>query len=494
MAPRRHSALPVIQVSSVHSVPVLPSCKTIVAVWRGISFCLVMGTLCDGMAQSAWAQTGKVSEAELPTVIVTGEKQTAVGPVKGFVATQTGTSTKTSTPIIETPQSLSVVTRDEMDARSVQSVVDAASYTAGVGTPYPDPHGDWLYVRGYFSTQYLDGMRVPYAGGGAPVLCVPRPWGLERLEVLRGPSSVLYGQNAPGGLANAISKRPTTAPQNEVQLQLGSFSRVQGAFDFSGPLSEDGKFLYRLNGLVRDADAEVDHVRNDRRFIAPSFTWKPSSDTSLTLLTHYLNENLTPRNWLPATGSLLFNPNGKIPHNQYLGEPGFDKYDRNQSAVGYAFEHRFNDALTVRQNFRYAEVDVFSRSMSAGFNDVQPNLRTVSRIVSQAWRDSESTSLDTNLQANFVTGAFKHTVLTGIDYTKYTEDTRSQNALGTPIDVFSPVYGAPFSGAWVNAAPTLQKQERPGFYLQDQIALDRWRFTLGGRYERVNTSTRNPQT
>jgi iron complex outermembrane receptor protein len=441
-------------------------------------------------AQAPSAQDAAI----LPEVRVTGAGESATGPVFGYRATRSATATKTDTPIIETPQSLSVVTRDEMDARGAQSVVEAAAYTTGVGNPYPDPHGDWLYIRGFFSTQYLDGMRIPYAGGGGAGTLRTEPWGLERIEVLRGPASVLYGQNAPGGLANSVSKRPTATPQHEVQLQAGSFSRVQGAFDFSGPISEDGKFLYRLNGLVRDADAAVDYVRNDRRFIAPSLTWQPSADTSLTLLTHFLDEDLTPRNFLPATGTLLPNPNGKIPHNRYVGEPGFDKYARSQHAIGYAFEHRFNDMFTLRQNFRYAEVDVFSRSMSGGFSNVQPNLRTLNRTASQAWRDSESTSLDTHLQANFITGALKHAVLTGIDYTKYDESTRTQSAAGTPIDVFNPVYGAPFSGIWANGTPTLQEQERPGLYMQDQISFDRWRFTIGGRYERVDTSTRNQQT
>lgn len=465
---------------------------------RSILLYMMAAGICGGVIQSAFAQqtsgvTGADTQLPAVQVIGTTEKETATGPVKGYVAKRTATGTKTDTPLIETPQSLSIITRDEMDIRGAQTVTEAAAYSPGVAAPYPDPHGDWFYIRGYFSTQYLDGMRIPYAGGGGAGTLRTEAWGLERLEILRGPASVLYGQNGPGGLANSVSKRPTETPIREVQLQTGSYGRVQGAFDIGGALTDDGKFLYRLNGLVRDAKGEVDYTQNDRTFIAPSFTWKPSSATSFTLLTHFLEEDLSPRNFLPASGTLNYNPNGKIPHNRYLGLPGFDIYERKQHSIGYAFEHAFNDSLILRQNFRYADVDVYSRALSGGFAAIQPDLVSYNRTGSQAWRNSESVSIDTHLQTKFDTGPIKHVLLTGFDYTKYNESTRTQTAPGTPINVFNPVYG-PYNPVWTLNGLTVQKQERPGIYLQDQISIDRWRFTLGGRYEEVNSRNNNLRT
>ena len=431
--------------------------------------------------------------ATLPEINVTATtEQTATGVVNGFVAKKTLTGSKTETPLLETPQSVSVVTRDEMNTRGAQNLVDALAYTPGVGAPYPDPNGDWQYIRGFFASQYLDGLRIVYSGGGGAVTMRTETWGLERVEVLRGPVSVLYGTNAPGGIANSVSKRPTTEPIRELQVQVGSFDRKQAAFDIGGAIDEDGKLSYRLNGLIREAGTSVDGIKNNRRYFAPAITWRPSSDTSFTLLAHYLSEDLSPRNFIPSKGTLFLNPLGQIPRNRNLGEPDYNVYTREQHAIGYAFEHRFNDALTLRQNFRFTDVNAYSRAISpTGFANLQADNRTVLRSASQAWRQSQTTNVDTHLEAKFDTGPVKHTSLVGFDYSQYEEDTRSASATAASIDIFNPVYGTRPTSAWTFATPTLQKQERPGVYLQDQAALGNWRFTLAGRYEQARTSTRN---
>jgi len=456
-----------------------------------ISAAVATALFCNANAASAQEAT-----ASLPEINVTASTdQSATGPVSGFVAKKTLTGSKTETPLLETPQSVSVVTRDEMNTRGAQNLVEALAYTPGVGAPYPDPNGDWQYIRGFFSSQYLDGLRVVYSGGGGAVTMRTETWGLERVEVLRGPASVLYGQNAPGGIVNSVSKRPTAEPIREIQLQTGSFDRKQATFDIGGALDDDGKLSFRLNGLFRDAGSSVDGVKNNRRYLAPAITWRPSADTSFTLLAHYLNEDLSPRNFMPAVGTLLANPLGQIARNRNLGEPDYNVYTREQHAVGYAFEHRFNDNLTLRQNFRFTDVNAYSRAISpTNFANLQADNRTVLRSATQAWRQSQTTNVDTHLEAKFDTGPFKHTSLLGFDYSQYEESTRSASATASSIDIFNPVYGSRPTSAWTFAAPTLQKQERPGVYLQDQAALGNWRFTLAGRYEQVRTSTSNQQT
>ncbi|MCW5296593.1 TonB-dependent siderophore receptor [Herbaspirillum lusitanum] len=448
------------------------------------------------IANAALAQEPAGNASTLPEVNVTAATdQTATGPVNGFVAKKTLTGSKTETPLLETPQSVSVVTRDEMNTRGAQNLIDALAYTPGVGAPYPDPNGDWQYIRGFFASQYLDGLRVVYSGGGGAVTMRTETWGLERVEVLRGPASVLYGTNAPGGIANSVSKRPTAEPIRELQVQYGSFDRKQAAFDIGGAIDEDGKLSYRLNGLIRDAGTSVDGVKNNRRYFAPAITWRPSGDTSFTLLAHYLSEDLSPRNFIPSKGTLFVNPLGQIARDRNLGEPDYNIYTREQHAVGYAFEHRFNEALTLRQNFRFTDVNAYSRAISpTSFANLQADNRTVLRSASQAWRQSQTTNVDTHLEAKFDTGPVKHTSLVGFDYSQYEEDTRSASATARPIDIFNPVYGTLPTSAYTFAAPTLQKQERPGVYLQDQAALGNWRFTLAGRYEQARTSTRNQST
>ncbi|MBB3228083.1 iron complex outermembrane receptor protein [Luteibacter sp. Sphag1AF] len=413
----------------------------------------------------------------------------------GFVARQTGVGSKTDTPLIETPQSVSIVTREELDVRNVQTLVQAAAYSPGVQSPYPDPNGSWLYFRGFFSSQYLDGLRIPYSSGGGAATMQTEIWGIERVEMLRGPASVMYGQNAPGGISNVVSKRPTLDRVHNVQLQAGSYGKVQGAFDVGGRIDDAGVYRYRIDGLVRDAGTRFDHGRNDRRFIAPSISWNPSDQTSLTLLTQYLKEDLTPRNWLPGEGTLLPNPNGKVSVHRYTGDPAFNQYTREQTAVGYALDHRFTDWLSLKQNFRYTDVHVHTRSVAPGFNGFSgTSKRLMSRTASEAWREGEATALDTHLEADFATGPLDHLLIGGVDYSYYSESAASRSGTATPIDVFTPVYGAALPSTWTIGTPTRQTQRRTGSYLQDQISYDRWRLTLAGRYEDVSTQTINRAT
>lgn len=294
----------------------------------------------------------------LPAITVTAAAESAFGPVDGYVANRGATATKTDTPIIQTPQSISVVTRDRMEAQNAQSVSDALRYTAGVVAESngPDPREDRVILRGIetFSSgpQYRDGLRdFAFNGQGGIVM---EPYGLERIEVLRGPASVLYGQGTPGGLINLITKLPTQIPLYEIQLQYGSFDRKQAAFDLSGPIDDEGRFLYRLTGLARDADSQIDFVTDDRVYFAPALTWQPSNATSLRLLASYQkNERGQGYQALPRVGTLVPGRNGFIATDRFVGEPGFDRFDQERTSLGYEFEHHLNSAWSLRQNFRW---------------------------------------------------------------------------------------------------------------------------------------------
>lgn len=416
----------------------------------------------------------------------------ADGPVVGYLANQSATGTKTDTPILTTPQSISVVTKDQIADQGAQTLVEALRYTPGVTL---DTYGattffDWFKLRGFDAPRYLDGLRLPLDPGTQFAYPRIETYGLERLEVLRGPSSGLYGQTDPGGLINMVSKRPTATPQNEIVGTFGSFDRFQGAFDTSGPIDKNGEFLYRLVGLARSTDGQQDFVHENKVFIAPSLTWRPTTDTSFTLLSQY--QNIDSKGWqqyVPGGASLLSNPFGRIPYSRYIGEPSIDGYKLEQFSVGYAFEHRFDNNLQFRSNFRYFDVSQnLTGVRSEGF---LPDFRTALRSINYVNSAAQNVALDNQVQADFATGPLIHKVLVGVDYQHQSSKSDYKFSMISPIDVFAPVYGTPVPAA--NTLPSLINTEstlkQAGLYAQDQVKLDRWTLTLTGRQDWAQADT-----
>ncbi|MGH6860330.1 MAG: TonB-dependent siderophore receptor, partial [Phyllobacterium sp.] len=226
----------------------------------------------------------------LDPITIQSRVETAWGPVDGYVAGRGATATKTDTPLIETPQSISVITSDQMNAQATDSLNSVLRYTPGAsGNLYgTDNRGLGIVLRGMSNANgvfYRDGL--PLKESEFILFTGLDPYGAERYEILRGPASVLYGQAAPGGLINYVSKRPTDETIRDVSFTAGTYDRYEGRFDFSGPVSPDTDLTYRLVGLVRKSDTQIDFVKDDRIFIAPSLTWKPDDDTRLTVLANY---------------------------------------------------------------------------------------------------------------------------------------------------------------------------------------------------------------
>jgi len=447
------------------------------------------------LATGASAQPSEPA-IRLDTIEVQGTREQALGPVNGYVATRSATGSKTDTPLIEVPQTVNVVTADQIKAQGAQSVSEALRYTAGVrGETYgaASQFDSYTQIRGFKGDLFLDGLRLPDGAATADwTTSVVEPYGLERVEVLKGPSSVLYGQSGPGGLVNMISKRPTATPLREVQLQTGSFGRLQGAFDLSGPVDPQGTFLYRLTGLARNSGTQTDFVDDDRLFIAPAFTWRPSADTTLTVMGQYLRERngKTSFNYLPTSGTLRPNPvNGRLPWNRYAGEPGFDRFDRDQGSIGYAFEHRFNDSLTFSQNLRYTQNDVYLRALNRNGELLADN-RTLNRAAFRIDAAARAFTLDNRLEAKFGTGPASHTALIGLDYRNEISQYDVGRGPAPSIQIFNPVYGAPVADPGINFQRKDAELRQLGFYAQDQIKLDRWIATFSGRYDIAETRTR----
>lgn len=420
--------------------------------------------------------------------------ENARGPVVGYVAGRSVTATKTDTPILEIPQAVNVVTSDQIRDQGAQSVSQALRYTPGVlAEPYgaSAPFDIYTQIRGFRSEQYLDGLRLGDSDSGGTSSAVIDPYALERVEVLKGPSSGLYGQSPPGGLINMVSKRPTANQINEVELETGSFDHYRAGVDVGGGASADGSILYRLTAASSTSGSQVDHTDEKRILVAPTVTLGARSDTTMTLLSRYQKDWGTwPYfNYFPASGTLLDNPYGDIPTDRYLGEPDYDEMNRMQYSLGYDLSHRFSDNLVMRQNLRYGRQDFSTLGAVTGRFDLAADDRTLDRMSIDLQTRSTNWSIDTNLEGNLITGPLAHKVITGLDYQHLVNHYRFLAGAAPSIDIFDPVYGLPVGTPNSPIQDSRTTQQQVGLYAQDQIKWGGWITTLGLRHDWSDSTT-----
>ncbi|KQV19605.1 TonB-dependent receptor [Pseudomonas sp. Root329] len=432
----------------------------------------------------------------LPETAVIGVENTesAWGPVEGYLATRTAAGTKTDTALVEAPRSISIATREQMDDRNVHSLDDAVRYMPGItASSYgSDTRADWLRVRGFEPTQFLDGLPLPKGVYANPK---QETWNLDRLALLRGPASSVYGQTPPGGLLDMVSRRPSAESSSEIQVQYGSDNHRQINFASTGKIDDEGQFLYGLSGVLRDSGTQVDHVDNKRYNIAPSLTWNIDEDTKFTLLTQFTHDDTgITSQFLPVQGTRIHSPLGKISHHKNLGDPDWEFYDRTYYALGYAFEHRLNDVWQFKQNLRYTKSDLSFQALTPGaypFTQVDAD-GNVGRSSTSVDEDISQFAVDNNFQGDFATGDIRHTLLIGLDHQRTNTNYTSIFGDGLTTNVNNPIYGQPIVRPPRSTAfyDYNQKTYQTGLYVQDQMALDQWRLTLGGREDWVHTGTK----
>ena len=424
--------------------------------------------------------------------------ETGTGPVRGYLANQSGTGTKTDTPLRETPQSITVVTADRVTDQGALTVQESLRYVPGVfADAYgPDSRGDYPRIRGQDPNIYLDGTRMVNTFTFNEWR--PEPYTLERIEVLRGPASVLYGDTSTAGLLNLISKRPQAEAFNEIGVQYGSFNRKQVQLDSTGKLTKDGEWLYRFIGVFRDSGSQTDYVPDNRIVLAPSLTWRPTNNTNWTVLGTYQKDTTgSSTAFLPHEGTLYPGPNGLIPVRRFAGEPGFDKYQTETSAVSSLFEHSFGNGLKIRQNMRYAHVEGIYRSMYPDLHFVDPSnpdfpfldssRRTVARSIWSRETVKDSLTSDSNAELKLLTGPVAHKLLFGADYRVLKERAQSGFATDpTPFDLYAPVYTGVTPPA-LSPEPDL-RQSQLGLYVQDQMRLGPWLAIVGLRQDYVTSN------
>ncbi|WP_313290300.1 TonB-dependent siderophore receptor [Stutzerimonas nitrititolerans] len=433
----------------------------------------------------------QASTVELKPMVVEGfALGNALGEMEGYNATHSSVATKTSMPLVETSQTVSVVTRQQIEDQGSRSIAQAVRYTPGLmSSPYgATTRYDYVAMRGIndgsVDNLYLDGQKLLGDSGTYSSLQVD-PYFVERIDILKGPSSVLYGRSLPGGLVAMTTKKPQYETRRQLQLSYGSNDYKQVAFDLTGPL-EDERIAYRLVGVVKDADNQVDGIEEKRYAVMPSLSIDFTEDTRLTLLAMLQHDPESGyHGGLPADGTVTSHGGRRISRSFFEGDEDYEKFERDQQMIGYQFEHRFNDVVSARQNFQYLDSTVESGQVyQYGYATADELVRyyTGGDEALHAW------SIDNQLQFLFDTGALSHTLVTGLDYQRRKAKVDYDAASGlSPIN--------PYTGAVGTGSPVFYHQydetrelEQTGLYVQDLISLGNWRFSLGVRQDWVDVS------
>ncbi len=468
--------------------------------FRLTAIALAMASLSSaGLSAAERDTTNATQPVELGATTVTGQAQEKpTGYVPGYVAKRNMSATKTDTPITETPQSLSVVTSDEIRDRQSETLAQALSYTPGftASSTAFNRTADRFRIRGFevesgTGGSLRDGLRLQnnsYDG-------IQEPYGLERVEVVRGAASVLYGQLSPGGMVNGVSKRPTETPFHELNLQVGSHDRKQLAADFSGPLAGSDTLSYRLTLLSRNSDTQQDHINDDKFYIAPALTWRPNEDTSLTLLSFYQKTDTRfpaslPYQLVKGVGDSAF----KIGRHDFIGEPDYDDMNGEMSTLGYEFQHHFNENFTLNHKLRYYESDVKFNYVQLPFSGAARRAAiaqaSATGILARQYSDrrerARTWASDTNIESKWQLGSTEHTVLVGFDGYDTSYDSHNFRGNAPSLDLTRYNYGQPVV---VNKDRSLDRGSQldtlqKGVYFQDQIKFDdKWILLLGGRHD-----------
>lgn len=407
---------------------------------------------------------------------------------QSYIAAEASTATQTDTPLIETPRSISVVTTKQIETLKARGINEALRYTASVvAEPRGvDPNRSEIFIRGFRNedTIYRDGLKGHGRGALSFAATTIDTYGAERVEVLRGPASVLYGQGLPSGLVNMVTKKPTDYAFGEIESNVGSYQQYVGRFDLGGPIDQDRKLLFRLTGLGRGGDTQFDFLDTGRVYIAPALTWRPSSATNITFLGQYQWDDSYATNFVPSSGTVLPNPNGRIPRSRFMGEPAFEQNETKYAALGYLLDHKVGESFLFNHKLRFENFNMDGKSLfNSGF---QNNNRIMNRTALPTKEDGYFFSTNMNGQFKFKLGRTENTTLMGIDFKTAMISRNLLNQVGPSLDAFSPIYGQPV----LSTAPVtfrLNTQERlsqVGVYFQHQTKLfDHLVATFGGRQD-----------
>ncbi|KTC28180.1 TonB-dependent siderophore receptor [Pseudomonas fluorescens] len=455
-----------------------------------ISICVLQAFSPFAWAEQAPAENASI-ELQATNVTATADLESAQGPVQGYHATRSASATRTDTAIHETPQSISVVSKDVVEDLGATRLQDALDYAGGVGRAnnFGGQGLTTFTVRGFTTGEfYRNGFPI---NRGYPNM--PDANTIERLEVLRGPATMLYGRGDPGGTFNVVSKQPLAERTVTLGSQLNDQGMKRGTLDASGPLDEEGRLAYRLNVVGEGGDTFRDHVETERYGVTPVITWQATDDTKVTFEGDFMRNNH------PLDRGLTRFPNqrGTPSRDTFWGDKDAGKLHNDNNMAQLRFEHVLNDNWTLGGGFQWLDGSLKGNAIEAnGPGSLGADGRTLQRNFN--YRKLEWTDKDyqLNLTGHFSTGGFDHTLLTGIEYEDYDYKSiiqRSSAAAGTyPIDIFDPVYGQ--TRPALTRTPTHDKENLKTYaaFVQDQVALtERLKVLAGARFERFEHDYQN---
>lgn len=415
----------------------------------------------------------------LDTITVRGSGQTATGPVDGYRAERTATGTKTDTALRDIPQSIQVVSRDAIEDRQAQDLSDTLENVSGVQrNSTAGNRSETFIIRGFSTPGYaIDGVMTNPTGDRPEVFMDMA--GIERVEVLKGPASALYGRGEPGGLINIVTRQPTDTFEADASTQIGSFGLRRAEATVSGPLNEDGTLTGRLSGAAQTEEGFRGWLADsERQFIGGVLRWEPTDDTRVTLAVDHTHQNLPWDRGLPVTADNEVS----LPYDTFLGEE-WSKIDAKKTRVSLNAEHDVNEQLTVRGSISYDSAYV--HDLGIDLQELRADGRTMRRRYSDRIEDSDNIHTQFEAQLEFDTGTIAHTMLGGVQYSFAKMDFLSSRANIADIDIYNPVYGAAMP------IPALNNHYRndihvASLFLQDQMEFsEQWKALVGLRYDRV---------
>ena len=437
------------------------------------------------------AQTAPVPPAADPTAVLDTSAGASSGDeASGSVAeaqtlqtvTVVGTVDELQSLDFYAPNSSAVIRKSDMDAMGARKIDQALQYQAGVlAEPFGgDNKVEWFKIRGFDASVSLDG--TPTSPNGYFVW-KPEAFGVESAEVLKGPNALVFGASETGGVVNLVTKRPQKQRALELNTNVGNQGRVGMGLDYNNVANADGSVYYRLVAQARKEDGTQRDTTMKSYYIAPSVTMDFNPRTSLTLLASVQREEGRPTNgFLPAYGTIIDTPYGRIDRRLNAGEPGVDELKRTQASAGWLLSHKFNQDWKFTQNYKYTNLDLNQTNTFAYGSDGD---RELLRGYSYTDGKSKSHYLDNRISGRWrLSDKVQLLPILGVDYLKSDTDGLNNGfGMAPNLDMFNPQYGKPFD---VTGTPYGLHSKQWGAYASTQLRLgDHWNFNAGIRHDRA---------
>lgn len=433
-----------------------------------------------------------VSAAEdpktLPTVSVLAAADQATD---GYQGVGSRSAMKTNAALKDTPQSISVISRTQLDDQSAQSLADAVKYTPGVNFTQGEGHRDQVVIRGNVSTGdfYVDGLRddAEYYRD---------LYNIDRVEVLRGANGLAFGRGGNGGVINRVQKEASWSPVRELTVSGGSYGHMRGALDIGGGLSE--RVAGRVNVVSEQSDSFRDGVELRRNGISPTLTIQATDATKIVLGAEYFNDLRVADRGIPSQNGKPF----KTDESTFFGNAAQSPTETTVKALNASVEHRFANGVLLTNKTRFADYDKYYQNVYAA-DAVGAQVAGMVKIKGY-YNDTQRTNLfnQTDAQFNFVTGGIKHELVTGVELARQDSDDFRVNAAfasntlcggpaatdSTCVSATAPLAFADFTGARSRDRDRNTVTDTLSIYAQDQIALnEQWDVIVGVRRDRFKT-------